>query len=57
MRASQPLGSQTQWAIGAYTTTVHSDMKINIAEKRMRSTKEPTTSAAVMMAKVSWNIA
>ena len=27
------------------------------AENRMRSTSAPTSSAAVMMAKVSWNIA
>jgi hypothetical protein len=32
-------------------------MKISVAEKRMRSTNEPTTSAAVMMAKLSWNMA
>jgi hypothetical protein len=32
-------------------------MKTSIGAKRMRSTKAPTTSAAVMMAKVSWNMA
>ena len=32
-------------------------MKTSMAENRMRSTNAPTSSAAVMMAKVSWNMA
>jgi hypothetical protein len=32
-------------------------MNHSTAEKRMRSTKAPSTSAVVMIAKVSWNIA
>jgi hypothetical protein len=55
--ASQPPGSQTQCAMGAYTTSDHMPMNHSMAENRMRSTTAPTIRAAVMMAKVSWNMA
>ena len=57
MVASHPPGSHTQWAMGAYTTTVQREMNHSIAENSMRSTSAPTMSAAVMMANVSWNMA
>ena len=55
--ASQPPGSQTQWAMGAYTSSSHRLANTSSAPNRMRSTSAPTTSAQVMMAKVSWNMA
>ena len=57
MRASQPPGSHTQCATGAYTSRLHRPTKISMAPKRMRSTQAPTSKAAVITAKASWNMA
>src|SRR6202035_1724437 len=51
-----PSGPQTQWAIGEYTNTAHRPVNHSMAENFMRSAVEPKISAAVMIAKVSWNI-
>src|SRR6516225_7314029 len=53
---NMPSGPQTQCAIGEYTKIAHSPMNHSMAENFMRSANEPATSAAVMIAKVSWNI-
>src|SRR5438093_5455302 len=50
--ASHP-APHTQWAIGVYTISAHSVMKVTYAEKRMRSTIAPEISAAVMMQNVA----
>src|SRR5262249_19044061 len=45
---------QTQWAIGQYTNSSHSDMNRISAENFIRSANEPQISAGVMIAKVIW---
>src|SRR5580700_2794916 len=57
LTASQPEGSQTQCAMGQYTTSDQMPMNQSIAENFMRSAKEPQISAGVIIAKVIWNIA
>ena len=50
---SQPLGSHTMWAIGAYTSSDQADMNTSMAENFMRSANAPAISAGVMTANVS----
>src|SRR6516165_3000003 len=52
----KPSGPHTQCAIGEYTKIAHRPMNHNMAENFIRSANEPAISAAVMIAKVSWNI-
>src|SRR5262249_24744288 len=53
---NHPLGSQTQCAIGEYTTMDQIPMNHSMAENFIRSAKAPQISAGVMIANVIWNI-
>ena len=46
----------TMWASGKYDSVTHSGRKTTQAESLTRSAMAPLISAAVMTAKVSWNI-
>ena len=52
--AMAPLGPQTMWQAGKYTANIQSVQYHMTEENFMRSTKEPTMRAGVMMAKVHW---
>ena len=54
--ASQP-PPHTQWQMGRYTRSNQAPVNHSTALNRIRSAKPPMTSAGVMIAKVSWNIA
>ena len=54
LAAMKPSGPQTMWQAGKYTANIQRP-QYHITELNfMRSTKEPTMSAGVMMAKVIW---
>ena len=57
LAASHPEGSHTQCAMGEYTTSDQTAMKMSMEENFMRSANEPHINAGVMIAKVSWNMA
>src|SRR5688500_11876881 len=53
--ASGPSQYHTMCAIGAYANVNQSTTNTSVAENLMRSANEPTMSAQVIAAKVSWN--
>ncbi len=53
----QPPGPQVQCATGTYTSSAHTGTNTSHAPNFARSATAPLTSAAVMIAKVSWKVA
>ncbi len=51
---SQPVGENTQWAMGAYTRSSHTPAKTTQAANFIRSATAPVISAGVMIANISW---
>mmetsp|Transcript_72142 Transcript_72142/g.227646 ORF Transcript_72142/g.227646 Transcript_72142/m.227646 type:complete len:232 (+) Transcript_72142:388-1083(+) len=51
----EPAPAHTAWHTGKYTTVDHRATKASMAENLKRSTKAPTMSPGVMIAKVIWN--
>ena len=52
LRFSQPVGSHTMCAMGAYTSNDQTDRKTSMAENFMRSANAPAINAGVMIANV-----
>jgi hypothetical protein len=51
---SQPVGLNTQWATGAYTSTNHSPRNATQPANFMRSAVAPVMSAGVITANIIW---
>ena len=54
---SQPPGDHTQWATTEYTRIAQIGTNTIQAANRARSAIAPLTRAAVMIAKLNWNVA